>query len=492
MQESLLYPLFFGTKVVSTSEMARVEKMAMQEGCSEEKFIEAAGSAAAMEAMKMVEEYRLPKKAVLLIGKGNKGADAYASGVALIEEGFHVTAYVSFPDDACSEWNRKFRERFVRKKGRVSNEEIHFDSSLIIDGLFGTGFKGTVDGRVETAILMANGSSLPILAIDLPSGLDGTTGEARGACIQASATVAMGLAKIGLFLRNGWQVAGRLVMGDFGLPDRFAKMAREIAFLPNPAKLPLPKIERCRHKYQAGYVVGFSGSETMRGAPKMAGLAALRAGAGIVRVFHKDDIGDAPMELISQKWNEKDWKRECARAGAVFAGPGLGTKGKMDWVRKISLPAVLDADLLQEKTVFPHNAILTPHRGEMLRLLGLRAVPQEEEFLSRCQKFVERKKVVLVLKGAPTFIFADHLPPLLIPRGDPGMATAGAGDVLTGILAGLLSQKMGLYEAAATGVYLHATAGEKAALEKTSYGLIAGDLIDFLPAAFHEIFHGLT
>jgi NAD(P)H-hydrate epimerase len=224
----------------------------------------------------------------------------------------------------------------------------------------------------------------------------------------------------------------------------------------------------------------------MRGAPKMAGLAALRAGAGIVRLFSKGDIGDAPMELICGKWNEKEWRQELKRAGAVFAGPGLGERPR-GWMKDISLPAVFDADALQEGQKFPKLAVLTPHRGEMLRLLGLKSAPQEEDFLFRCQKFVERQDVILVLKGAPTIIFAHGKPPLIIPRGDPGMATAGSGDVLTGILAGLIAQKMDPYDAAIAGTYLHAVAGEKAAQDKTSYGLIASDLIEFLPKAFEEL-----
>jgi len=224
----------------------------------------------------------------------------------------------------------------------------------------------------------------------------------------------------------------------------------------------------------------------MQGAPKMAGLAALTAGAGIVRVFHKGQIGEVPMELICQKWTQKEWERELRRAHAVFGGPGLGT-GSTRWMRRIRLPTVIDADALQKNSQFPVQSILTPHRGEMLRLLGLESAPRDEEFLSRCQKFAERKKVVLVLKGGPTFLFAHGKPPLIIPRGDPGMATAGAGDVLTGVVAGLLAQGMGCYDAAATGAYLHAASGEYAAVKKTSYGLIARDLIEFLPSAFQEL-----
>jgi ADP-dependent NAD(P)H-hydrate dehydratase / NAD(P)H-hydrate epimerase len=483
-------PSYFGVKVISSAEMARVEKLAVQEGCKEEAFIEEAGRKVAIHATQFIEEHHLPKNVYLLVGKGNKGADAYAAGAALLEEGFKVLAYPCFSPESCSEWNRKMGERFLKKRGQTvrfyETQEIRFEDGLIIDGLLGTGFKDKVDGKIETAILVGNASNQPILAIDVPSGLDGTTGRASGACIKAAQTVTLGMAKSGLFFRDGWNHAGRIVVEDFGLPDRFVRLSQEIAYLPDPARLLLPKIVRNRHKYQAGYVVGYSGSDSMRGAPKMAGLAALRAGAGIVRLFSKGDIGNAPMELICRKWNAKEWRQELKRASSVFAGPGLGA-GSMGWMKDISIPCVIDADALQKDAKFPKLAILTPHRGEMLRLLGLKSAPEEEDFLSRCQKFVERQHAILVLKGAPTILFAHGMPPLIIPRGDPGMATAGAGDVLTGILAGLLAQKMDPYDAAATGTYLHAVAGEQAAVDKTSYGLIASDLIHYLPKAFQEL-----
>lgn len=471
-------------KVVSSQEMARVERLAVQAGCSEEAFVDEAGKQAAAAALRMIEGRRLPKRAYLLIGKGNKGADAYAAGIQLLEEGIRVTAVALIQSEKCSALNRKKGAEFVKRRGQIVRERVVFEEGLLIDGLLGTGFHGEVGGEAESLILSANGSKLPILAIDLPSGLDGTTGEAKGACIEADETVTLGMAKSGLFLREGWNHTGRLTVASFGLPARWIAEGKEIAYLPDPARFVLPKIVRNRHKYQAGYVVGYAGSDTMRGAPKMAGLAALRAGAGIVRVFHQGEIGDGPMEVIFQKWNRKDWKRELARADAVFAGPGLGLKAKLTDIR---LPAVCDADLLRKGAVFPKNAVLTPHRGEMLRLLGLKMAPQEEEFLSRCEKFAERQKGVLVLKGGPTWIFAHGKPPVIIPRGDPGMATAGAGDVLTGVIAALLAQKLSPWDAAVIGAYLHAAAGEKAAQAKTSYGLIARDLIEFLPGAFQEL-----
>ena len=471
-------------KVVSSAEMARIDRLAVKSGCKEELFVEKAGAKVAAVALEFGE-----KEIALLIGKGNKGADAYAAGLALAEEGCRVHAFSLFPPAQCSHGNRAFGEKFS-KKGKVipvwDGEKIELGAGLIIDGILGTGFQGQVEGVVETAIRIANGSKKPIVAIDLPSGLDGTTGMVRGVAIEAHTTVALGFPKMGLFLREGWNHAGQIRVESFGLPEQFEMLAEPLAFLSNPAHLSLPKISRNRHKYQAGYVLGYSGSRLMPGAPKMAGLSALRSGAGIVRIFHKEEIGDPPMELICQKWNAKSFEKELQRASSVFVGPGLG-KTPLKWVKKISLPIVLDGDALQRGMNFPSCAVLTPHRGEMQRLLGLTGSPEEEDFLVRCQKFADRHRVVILLKGGPSFLFAHGKMPLILPWGDPGMATAGSGDVLTGVIAAMLAQRLDCYRAAELGAYLHGTAGEIAARHKSSYGLIARDLIEYLPQAFRTL-----
>ncbi|MBI5272698.1 MAG: NAD(P)H-hydrate dehydratase [Chlamydiia bacterium] len=482
-------PRFFGSKVITVQEMSRIEQLAKQEGCREDLFIEEAGKKIARAALELMETKKRPKTAFLLIGKGNKGADAYAAGLCLLEKDLKVHALALFPLQQCSEWNRKFMQRFVQGRGTVASvwekKRSCSGEGLLIDGLFGTGFQGQVDGLAAEIIRWVNDSGIPILSIDIPSGLDGTTGEIRGVCVHAHTTVTLGMAKIGLFLREGWNVCGQLLVENFGLSNRWIEAAQATAYLPDETRLPLPQIVRNRHKYQAGYVLGLSGSAVLRGAPKLAGLAALRAGAGIVRVFHRGQIGEAPIELICQKWNAGDWKRELARAQALFAGPGMGMRSER-W-HKIKVPMVLDADALQKEMTFGLQTIATPHRGEMLRLLGIEAVGLEEAFLILCQKFAEKKKLTLLLKGAPTFIFSPLSLPLIIPRGDPGMATAGTGDVLTGLVTGLLAQGLSCHEAAATGAYLHALAGERAARLHTSYSMIASDLITHLPEAFETL-----
>ncbi len=484
-----------GLKVVTALEMARIEKKAIQKGASEERFMEEAGKKVAQAAMEFAETRKLGKKVALLVGKGNNGGDAYAAGCFLLDEGYKVRAFPLYPVEDCSKLNRKFGEKFRKKRGVVEPVgEMGFENEgLILDGYLGTGFKGKVEKEMGLAIQRANESGKPILAIDIPSGLNGSTGEVGSHVIVAQETIALGLPKSGFFFRQGWNCVGRLRVEDFGLPKEAIDEAEAIAYLPKWSDLQLPEIVRTRHKYQAGYVVGYGGSKELPGAVKMAGLAALRAGAGIVRIFHPGDIGPAEDELISNEWSAKGWKEALEKAKAVFVGPGLGRSDDVKkWLNKhlkeIKQPCVLDADaLLDGVKSYPKFSVLTPHRGEVLRVLGLKAAPREEELFAKVMRFCDRKEVIIVLKGAPTFVFAPKKVPIIVPRGDPGMAKAGTGDVLTGIIAAMLAQGLSLLEAAVLGVALHAIAGEEAVKEKTSYCLIAKDLIDFLPNAFQAV-----
>ncbi len=480
--------------VVTAEEMARVEKWAVERGSDQREFMRRAGLAAADAAAQLCADRRLQKIATLLAWKGNKGGDAFAAGIRLLEEGFQVRAMLLSPLEGCSELCRFFAEEFQKKGGVIEGFGEIGSEGLLIDGLLGTGFAGQVSGVLKEAIDAANRSGLPILAIDIPTGLNGTTGKVGGAAIHASVTVTMGLPKIGLFLNQALNLVGDLKIGDFGLPLDAVKEARPIAFFAQKEEVFsfLPPVERCRHKYQAGFVAGFAGSSGYTGAAKLASLAALRGGAGIVKWFYPKGtpIDSVPFEVIQMPWSEGHWREALAKASAVFLGPGLGQseerrKEIASSLAHLHLPSVLDADALYPHAALPPASICTPHRGEMLRLLGAARL-EESELLERSQAFADEKKTVLVLKGAPTWIFFAKETPYIVAEGDPGMATAGSGDVLTGLLAALLAQGCMPKHAALLGVYLHALAGELAAKEKTSYCLIASDLIDFFAKAFHQ------
>lgn len=481
------------TKVVTAIEMARIEKIAIEQGADPKLFMQKAGLKIALQANSMLKKIS-GKNVLLLIGKGNKGADAYVAGMELMQLGFQVRAVPLFLPEQCSGLNRHFASQFI---GLIDKGFTFSDDDLIIDGLLGTGFDGQVEGALFQVIEAANQSKKPILSIDLPSGLNGTTGKVGGIAIQATHTATLGLAKTGLFIGEGWNYTGTLSVEDFGLSQGAIDEAKADFFLPTIERMELPRMERTHHKYERGFTIGFGGSTLFKGALKLSGRAAIHSGAGIVKLFSAEEIGAVEDALLCQVWDLKSWHESLVKAQAVFVGPGLGRSDQsrevlMRVLGAIEQPCVVDADalfFLTEFPLWPKQAILTPHQGEMLHLLGeTRLSP--EDLIKRCSLFVEEKNCILVLKGAPTFIFSPGKLPFVLVRGDPGMATAGSGDVLTGIIAALLAQRKEPLEAALLGVTLHALAGESAAREKTSYGYTATDLIDYLPQAFNYFLKG--
>ncbi len=493
-----------GKKVVSAQEMARIEGLACAQGASQAAFMENAGEAIAMQTAAYLAAHALEKEVTLLVGKGNNGGDAYAAGKRLLEKGFAVAAVHLFSLESCGPLCQEQCAQFKRAGGQIhfvrTEEEICFSKrGVILDGLVGTGFRGKAEGMLARAIVSANGSGLPILAIDIPSGLDGNTGAVGSVAISAAMTIYLGLPKIGFFTGQGWDHIGELASADFGLDEGFMVQAKAEAYLLDEKVLPalLPKMKRSRHKYEAGYLLALAGSPGMSGAAILSSFAALRSGAGIVRLFYPEgmepEMACAPFELIKEPLrDEKRLWIESSRARAWLIGPGLGRcKGAGKILRKLlgksALPCVLDADALfflaeHPQWPMPPKAILTPHRQEMKRLLS-----GEEVSLEACQRFASERRCTLVLKGGPTFIFHPETVPLVITRGDPGMATAGTGDVLAGMIGALLAQQLEPRSAAVLGASIHGLAGERAAERLTSYCLIASDLIENLPAVYQSM-----
>jgi len=481
-----------GLPVITAAEMRRIEALAYAEGMSDESFMLKAASGIAHTAEKLL--LGVKKKVLLLVGKGNNGGDALAAGTLLLERGYPVRAFLLYPLVACSPLCQKMAERFQKAGGLLEPFKTDLSpAEFLIVALVGTGFQGKAEGPLFEAIEAANLSKLPLLAVDIPSGLNGNTGEVTSIAIRATATAALGLPKIGFFIGKGFDHIGKLFVLDFGLPPSYLNQAQPEAYLFDDKQAPhlLPPIKRTRHKYQRGYLLAIAGSPHLSGAAFLSCKAALRAGAGIVRLFHPPDmeVEQSPDELIHEPWSLPRFLEESRRAKALLVGPGLSRTQpvftQLDQLFSSSkLPSVLDADALfylASRPAPPPHAILTPHFQEMERLLG------QPPDLKNCQAYVEKWGVTLVLKGAPTFIFEKGEKPLIVPRGDPGMATAGAGDVLTGIIGALLAQGMAPYPAATLGVFLHDLAGEKAALRKTSYAMIASDLIEALPEVFKDL-----
>lgn len=496
-------------KVVKAKEMARIENLAYAGGASEEGFMNSAGAGVAEVVQRLVAQMHILPHITLLCGSGNNAGDAYVAGTILREGGFDVTAIALAPLENSSKLCQLQAKRFLRKKGSIkfvtSVDEIDLsNSNLLIDGILGTGFHGEVEGLFRAAIEKANATDIPIVAIDVPSGINGTTGEMGGVAIRATVTVFLGLPKTGCFLGEVWDYVGNIHCYNFGLAKQYIDQAQEDFLLIDREMIGsiFPRIrKRTRHKYEAGYVVGLGGCPGMPGAPILASFSTLRSGAGIVRLLHpagmEGELSHAPVEVIRQGYRDSKTILEAMeRASAIFVGPGIGTSDQaLQTLREVlpvvKKPCVIDAEALtvlaQHEISLPPCTVMTPHTGEMLRLLHLDKMPPFLKFLELCQKYAETKSITLVLKGAPTFIFHPGQKPYISAHGDPGMATAGSGDVLTGVIAAFLARTQNTFHAAALGVYFHGVAGEIAAENYTSHCMVASDITDALPEVFAEL-----
>lgn len=504
-------------KVVSSQEMIQLEKQAYQKDYSEATFMKQAGLETGKAIHQYIETSHINKNGILLCGKGNNTGDGFVAATYLLKNNYQIYAFLTSP---FSTWGILTQSHFLKflKAGGIAIElldrkDFPFPKEgFIIDAIFGTGFHGVVNDPYQTLIHQANTSQLPIFSIDIPSGLNGTDGSVELIAIHAKMTFYLGLPKIGFFLNEGWNHCGKLVGIDFGLPidlinhfDTFMEMTTHAQ-----VKDLLPKIVPNRHKYEVGCVVGLACSAEMPGAGVLSALGAFKAGAGIVKLLYplgiEAQLSSSPYEIIKIGYSTQNFKEQLSNLNhvkAYFCGPGLGTSEitaqiLLQFLTLIQKPCIIDADALNLMALhgfqFPFNSIITPHAGEMIRLLKANkniideAPPiHSKEFLDLCQIYVNNKKVTLVLKGGPTFIFHPETPLLVCPFGDPGMATAGSGDVLTGIIAALLAQGLSTREASILGVYLHGIAGEIAAKELTSYCLMATDIINHLPKAIKSL-----
>lgn len=499
--------------IVLPQTMASLELQACKEGCSAAAFMDRAGEGIAAAAEEFIAFYGLPRAVCLLCGKGNNGGDAFNAGCHLLKRGYSVFAIQPESLDQASPLCRQHGKAFAALGGSILKEAPAFTfTCLILDGLFGTGFKGAPSLPYQRLIEAANASGMAILSVDIPSGLDGASGKVESSSIQAAATLFLELPKTGFFIGEGWEKTGKLKQIPFGLPQELCAQAESNCQLitPEQVQLLLPPLLRTRHKYQAGHVVGLAGSPGMGGAALLASLAALRGGAGIVHLLHpkgmENELGTAPMEVIKLSYSPNEIDKVEAwinRGDAVFIGPGLGRSPETAALLKallprIQKPCVCDADalnILSETAMeLPTHTLLTPHKKEMERLLR-RTLPSciDLNVLQQLQLYAEAKNSTLLFKGAPTFIFHPQCPIQVNPTGDPGMATAGSGDVLTGLIASLMAQGLSPAEGAKAGAYLHGLAGSYAAAARgSSRGVMASDLIAQFGAVYLKLTPSLT
>ncbi len=429
----------------------------------------------------------------ILCGAGNNAGDGYvlARLAADREVGVRVIA-VAPPErltgTAASAW-----EAFEAGGGSVEafSQGISLGEGVIVDGLLGTGLDRALDGAFLDAVTAINVAENPVFALDIPTGLDGDTGMPMGAAVHADVTTTFVGLKAGLFLGQALDYRGILEFSGLGIPDEVYAPHRAVLERLSLATLreALPPRRPSAHKGSHGSLLLIGGSPGMPGAIRLSAEAALRAGAGLVRVAtHPDGAGQvaaARPEIMCQGIDDpSDLGTLIDKVDAVVLGPGLGQsswgRSLMERVLVAGLPMVLDADglnLLAEQPVERGNWILTPHPGEAARLLRREVTEIQSERLRAVQDLADRYQCVSILKGAGSLVAKPGgLNVAVCDRGNSGMATAGMGDVLSGVVGAILVQTANLPLAARAGVLLHALAGD-AAVTDGQRGLLARDLM---------------
>jgi hydroxyethylthiazole kinase-like uncharacterized protein yjeF len=382
--------------------------------------------------------------------------------------------------------------RVLQEAGYEAYETADVDGyDVIVDAVFGTGFRGEPRPDAAAVIERINTADSPVVSVDLPSGVDASTGEAAGAVVDADLTVTFHARKMGLAVAPGRFRAGRVVVADIGLDEVPTEHRRA-----TPALLGLvPRRKPGDTKYTAGSVLVVGGQPGMTGAVCLAALAALRADAGYVALAVPAEslpvVETLALEPVKIGWGEADGVETIVaaaeRAGSIALGPGLGRgAGRQALVRelleRLDLPAVVDADALFDLEPFARGAptVLTPHAGELARLLGTDSEWVDAHRLEAAQRGAERFDAVLVLKGSDTIVAAPGSGVIVSDLGPPALATAGTGDVLTGITAAFLAKGLEPQVAAAAAAVAHGRAAE---LVPHRAGLVASDLLAAIPRA---------
>jgi hydroxyethylthiazole kinase-like uncharacterized protein yjeF len=440
--------------VLTPEEMAAVDAAAPE---PVEVLIERAGAAVAREALDLLEG-AYGRRVVVVAGKGNNGNDGRAAAARLRRRGVRVAVV-----DAADAPRRLPA------------------SDLVVDAAYGTGFRGTWDAP--------DPGDSPVLAVDIPSGVDGVTGEAAGAVLAAERTVTFAALKPGLLFGRGPELAGDVRLADIGLDvgdaDTTLVEDEDVAGW-------MPVRSREAHKWQAAVWV-VAGSPGMTGAATLATRGAQRIGAGYVRLSTPGgEVGAGPLEAVGTPLPADGWATEVLdgvdRFAAVVVGPGLGREeGTAAEVRRLvagcPVPLVVDGDglaALGEHPTVPSSAVLTPHDGEFSRLTG---GPPGADRIAAVAGLARSAGCTALLKGSTTAVAAPEAGVFLVTAGDARLATAGTGDVLSGAIGGLLAQGLDPARAAAAGAHLHGRAARLGPMR----GLVAGDLPDLLPAALAAV-----
>jgi hydroxyethylthiazole kinase-like uncharacterized protein yjeF len=429
---------------------------------------------------------------VIVCGGGNNGGDGYVLARFAQAAGLTVTVLAGIAPNALEGDALRAYEDWSASGGKVQPfaPELLREGEVVVDALLGTGLRSAVRESLAVMIRAINASELPVFALDVPSGLDADTGTVLGDAVQSDCTVTFVGLKTGLFIGDGPEFAGAVYFDDLEVtpPPSPGFAPRLERILETEIVRALPRRRRSAHKGDFGRVLIAGSGVSMPGATRLAGEACMRVGAGLVTVAVAPDnvaaIAAGRPELICLPVADPRALTDAiARADVVAIGPGLGrdswARAVLDTVLAQDKPLVVDADALtlvaESGVPARDNWILTPHPGEAGRLLGISSDEVQKDRLAALDALVERYRGTVVLKGAGTLIGSPRRTPALCERGNPGMASAGMGDVLTGAIAGILAQCRDPWLAARVGVLVHAMAGDSVA-RNGERGLLASDV----------------
>ena len=473
-------PSPYPTELLTPAEMARADAAALAAGMPTETLMEAAGRAVA----RAIRARFRPCRTLVLAGPGNNGGDGYVAARYLEQAGWPVAVAALAPPSSCTAAGAAS----ARWHGPMApfNEAEVVRAGLVVDALFGAGLTRPLAPEV-TQVLRA--VQAPLVAVDVPSGLDGATGQVLGYAPQAALTISFFRLKPGHVLLPGRALCGETLLADIGLPEAVLEGIAPRCWRNHPSLWALPSLEVSAHKYTRGHLTILAGA-AMPGAARLAGAAARRLGAGLV-TLHAENLelaamlrADAPGQLVSDATLEALLTDE--RRKVWLAGPGLlphdATRAAIRSLIEAGKTLIADAGGLMAAAEAPDllrgAAVITPHAGEFARLFG---APSADR-LSATRAAAARLGAVVVLKGPDSIIAAPDGRVIINDNAPPSLATAGTGDILAGAIAALLAQGMAPFEAAAAAVWLH---GAAAVLGPP--GLIAEDLPALIAKARHDL-----
>lgn len=515
-------------KVVTAEQMRQIDRSAADIGLTTEILMENAGRAVAEETRKLLGSV-MGKHILVITGPGNNGGDGLVAARYLEDGGAQVILYLCSQRSTEDKNFKLTQERNIiivkadQDKDFGELEQHLTSSEVVIDAIFGTGRSRSIEGIFKQVLIRViaakeNRSELYVIAVDMPSGLDANTGAVDPNCPHANVTITLGYPKPGLYNFPGADRAGKIIIADIGIPPALSQHITTELITKDWAKSVLPQRPASANKGTFGKVLVVAGSTNYTGAAYLACMGAARVGTGLVTLSTAKSL----QPILASKLTEVTYlplpesatgilNSEAASVlqqylpnyNVLLMGCGLGQNAEViefiksslfDLPQTRSMPLVLDADALNTLAQIPQwwqklgrDVILTPHPGEMVRLTGMTVNKVQQERLEVVQKAAREWQKVVVLKGAYTIVVAPDGQTKISQESNPGLASAGTGDVLSGVIAGLVAQGMSPFESASCGVYLHSQAGNLVAQEMGNAGMLASDLLPMLPRVIKKL-----